>query len=437
MKDILTYLGGILFFCFTLFQAGLGFAGIEHHLGFIAAVLALLALFFFKFALPIVIGIFFGARDVLGWHWIGALLLASPGLFVIAPMFLMVAITHLKGLFEESRSRGNTLPEKLHIQEHPKAQPIGYGGSNENSPDNTTLVMALGGGVLLLVAAGILFAVYQSEQRQQRQASYQQQVELKSEEPTTPSATYLTPLTEEKPPELPLLPIPVYQEAYIIVDSAGVFSSAMAINPYHHLPALTRISVQDQAGDKYLSVVADQNGNKVPAYFKKDEVVIGDSAAAYLEISKRNPPTQQPIPTDEPDVYGNFALSHINWSATVISLTGKGTYNAEAQGRVYRSDAQEYCERDPGGSHEDTELGISECVGQVMEDERSAIYHASANCHARTIKTSGYGAFSYIPSPDPIESPWVNAATGERPAGMIGGVGTIEAQYEMLCGEAI
>lgn len=68
-----------------LAQLAVGFMGIEHELGvgwaFGAMVLALL----FRFMLPITIGTFFGATNVLGWHWASALLFTAPGILLMVP----------------------------------------------------------------------------------------------------------------------------------------------------------------------------------------------------------------------------------------------------------------------------------------------------------------------------------------------------------------
>ncbi len=63
----------------------LGFMGIEHSIGAGWAYAAVAVAVFLKFTLPITVGIFFGARDVLHWHWALALLVAAPGLLLMIP----------------------------------------------------------------------------------------------------------------------------------------------------------------------------------------------------------------------------------------------------------------------------------------------------------------------------------------------------------------
>jgi hypothetical protein len=56
----------------------LGFAGIDHRFGFWWAMGAVGLLTWFNFAVPLAVGVYFGAIDVLGLHWAFAILLAAP-----------------------------------------------------------------------------------------------------------------------------------------------------------------------------------------------------------------------------------------------------------------------------------------------------------------------------------------------------------------------
>ncbi|MDC0564566.1 hypothetical protein OAP51_07220 [Alphaproteobacteria bacterium] len=83
--------GFLLFLAVGITQAVIGYMGIEYYFGTIAAVIALVAAFFLRLMLPLTIGTFFGAMEVLGWPWYFALLITAPGLLFAAPA--MVAAT--------------------------------------------------------------------------------------------------------------------------------------------------------------------------------------------------------------------------------------------------------------------------------------------------------------------------------------------------------
>jgi len=88
-------LGGILFLLVGIVQIYVGYIGIEHHLGAGFAIGALAIGFVFRIMLPLTIGTFFGALDVWGWPWYGALALAAPGLLFIVPALVTAAISTL------------------------------------------------------------------------------------------------------------------------------------------------------------------------------------------------------------------------------------------------------------------------------------------------------------------------------------------------------
>ena len=67
-------------------QIWAGYIGIDHHLGSGWAIAAVVVAFLFRFSLPITIGSFFGAMNVWGWPWYGALIFAVPGLAFMALM---------------------------------------------------------------------------------------------------------------------------------------------------------------------------------------------------------------------------------------------------------------------------------------------------------------------------------------------------------------
>ena len=88
-------LGGILFLIVGIIQIFVGYIGIEHHLGGGFAIGALVLGFVFRIMFPLTIGTFFGALDVWGWPWYGALALAAPGLLFIVPALVTAAISSL------------------------------------------------------------------------------------------------------------------------------------------------------------------------------------------------------------------------------------------------------------------------------------------------------------------------------------------------------
>ena len=88
-------LGGIIFLLVGVVQIFVGYIGIEHHLGTGFAIGALFLGFFFRIMFPLTIGTFFGALDVWGWPWYGALALAAPGLLFIVPALVTTAISSL------------------------------------------------------------------------------------------------------------------------------------------------------------------------------------------------------------------------------------------------------------------------------------------------------------------------------------------------------
>jgi hypothetical protein len=67
-------------------QIWAGYIGIDHHLGSGWAIGAVVVALIFRFSLPITIGAFFGAMNVWGWPWYGALIFAAPGLAFMALM---------------------------------------------------------------------------------------------------------------------------------------------------------------------------------------------------------------------------------------------------------------------------------------------------------------------------------------------------------------
>lgn len=101
-----------------LVQLGLGFAGIEYHLGVFWAFAAIVVAFWFRILLPITIGSFFGVVDVMGWPWYIGVAVALPGLMFIAPSMVMAAIEVLnetsgqKNKATEYRQQSRSVPQQ-------------------------------------------------------------------------------------------------------------------------------------------------------------------------------------------------------------------------------------------------------------------------------------------------------------------------------------
>jgi hypothetical protein len=88
MKNFAAVLWLLLMIAVGLVQLRLGYLGIEHHLGTLTAVVLSIAAFL-GILLPVTIGSYFGAVDVMGWPtWVG-LLVSVPGLLFATPMIML------------------------------------------------------------------------------------------------------------------------------------------------------------------------------------------------------------------------------------------------------------------------------------------------------------------------------------------------------------
>lgn len=104
MTSILSWLAGgvgvIFFLLVGVAQLIIGYLGIEYHLGEGWAVGLVIASLFFRITFPLTIGTFFGALDVLGWSWFGALLITLPGLLLMIPGAIGMGIMGLSSLIK-------------------------------------------------------------------------------------------------------------------------------------------------------------------------------------------------------------------------------------------------------------------------------------------------------------------------------------------------
>lgn len=96
MGGFITGLGFVALAAFGIAQLVIGFMGIKYGLGGFWAWAAVIAAFMFRFTLPITVGAFFGAMNVLGWHWTLAVLFAAPGLLFVIPGVLAESISFLR-----------------------------------------------------------------------------------------------------------------------------------------------------------------------------------------------------------------------------------------------------------------------------------------------------------------------------------------------------
>lgn len=85
-------LGFLIFLAVGIVQAYVGFLGIEYHFSEVWAWVAIGAALMFRIMLPLTVATYFGAVDVLGWHWLGGVALAAPGLLFAVPAMITAVI---------------------------------------------------------------------------------------------------------------------------------------------------------------------------------------------------------------------------------------------------------------------------------------------------------------------------------------------------------
>jgi hypothetical protein len=97
-----------VFLATGIFQLWLGYQGIEYHFGAGWAFGAVVAALMFRLMLPLTIGSYFGAVDVMGWEWYVGLVIAAPGLLFIAPYMITAALAPIFNNRKESIDTGVT-----------------------------------------------------------------------------------------------------------------------------------------------------------------------------------------------------------------------------------------------------------------------------------------------------------------------------------------
>lgn len=463
---------------FSVFYLITGLAGIDHHLGLFFSILAALALVVFRFSIPIAVGCFFGARDVWGWHWIGALLFTLPGLayvfrmgFAITWQGLVVFIpaTLLGALQRFSRTPQNSPAQQTPPPAMPTDTPIQTvppGATTPADQDKRFLAVVIAAAVALFFVgiAALLMQRPTPITTHRYQPTPLTTVEAKKPDATQGSGPVYFVMSDDGQSRVEGLPdISSYRAAYVISHDAGAFATPTSQKPYHRMAQMTPVWLRAGAGMRYDGLIKDLHGNMVKAYFNVGDVFVGDIAMARSKIMQQAdqqtlPPTSAPVdnspptpkttepladeveyapPGDQDDASdqnaGNFPLSHISWGATMISLTGFGTNDARAQGRVTLADVLEYCRRDPNHETDGTSESLRHCMAEVLSEERGVVHEASADCHAGIVEASALGPHRYAPIQDEgLVSSWLNLETGRYTEGMDGV--TVGAQYTMLCG---
>ncbi|MBL0319275.1 MAG: hypothetical protein IPP74_08310 [Alphaproteobacteria bacterium] len=86
----------IFFVILGVAQMYVGYLEMNHYIGPIWAVGAICLCLLVRFTLPITVAAFFGATDILGWPWIGAMFFAVPGLAFLVPGVLGMIISIVK-----------------------------------------------------------------------------------------------------------------------------------------------------------------------------------------------------------------------------------------------------------------------------------------------------------------------------------------------------
>ena len=89
-------IGGILFLLVGLVYLAVGGIGIEYHLGSFWSGVAIFLAILLRFTLPITIGVFFWALDIMHWHWALSALVALPGLILIIPGIIASIIDSIR-----------------------------------------------------------------------------------------------------------------------------------------------------------------------------------------------------------------------------------------------------------------------------------------------------------------------------------------------------
>jgi hypothetical protein len=86
----------IFFFGFGFLQIVAGYIGIEHEFGSGWAFAAIALFILLRISLPLMIGMFFCALNVWGWHWFWALAFTAPVIIFLIPGMIAAMIDAVK-----------------------------------------------------------------------------------------------------------------------------------------------------------------------------------------------------------------------------------------------------------------------------------------------------------------------------------------------------
>lgn len=94
MKDLFGMFAGMMFVVLSVVVAAAAWAGLEHEFGWQIAVVALGLSLLLRVFLPIPVGAYLFAHNVLGWDVGQSLVLAMPGMLLVLPW---VAVSIVNG----------------------------------------------------------------------------------------------------------------------------------------------------------------------------------------------------------------------------------------------------------------------------------------------------------------------------------------------------
>lgn len=97
-------------------------------------------------------------------------------------------------------------------------------------------------------------------------------------------------------------------------------------------------------------------------------------------------------------VAGEFPLSTKGYQATITKITGQNTDHAIALGQVMRPNAEEYCNRDPGGITKQYggQLTIAQCIEGILTYEKDKKVSATADCPRKKVTAEWGGSYVIV-----------------------------------------